>query len=124
MSQVYLNRQPNFRKKLLVPCQLDPPNPKCYVCSEKPQVSVKLNTTHITVKTLEDKVRECVGHGGSMHWAWREHTWGLEGAYMGRGGSIHGVWREYAWGIEGTYMGHRGSMHRAWREHAWREHQY
>lgn len=53
---MYLNRQPNPRKKLLVPCVLDKPNPKCYVCAEKPEVSVKLNTTTTTVKTLEDKV--------------------------------------------------------------------
>jgi len=53
---VYLNRQPNPRKKLLVPCVLDKPNPKCYVCAEKPEVGVRLNTTSITVKTLEDKI--------------------------------------------------------------------
>ena len=53
---VYLNRQPNPRKKLLVPCVLDKPDPKCYVCSEKPEVGVRLNTTAITVKTLEDKI--------------------------------------------------------------------
>ncbi|XP_046361760.2 SUMO-activating enzyme subunit 2-like [Haliotis rufescens] len=53
---VYLNRQPNARKKLLVPCSLDPPNPKCYVCSAKPEVTVRLNTDKITVKCLEEKV--------------------------------------------------------------------
>jgi len=53
---VYLNRQPNPRKKLLVPCILDKPNPKCYVCSEKPEVAVRLNTTTATVKLLEDKI--------------------------------------------------------------------
>ncbi|XP_013404818.1 SUMO-activating enzyme subunit 2 isoform X1 [Lingula anatina] len=53
---VYLNRHPNSRKKLLVPCMLDPPNPKCYVCSSKPEVTVKVNTTSMTVKSLEDKV--------------------------------------------------------------------
>ncbi len=56
MFQIYLTRQPNFRKKLLNPCVLDAPNPKCYVCSEKPEVTVRLNTTAITIKTLEDKV--------------------------------------------------------------------
>lgn len=55
-STVYLNRQPNPRKKLLVPCSLDPPNPKCYVCSEKPEVTVLLNTATTTVKTLQDKI--------------------------------------------------------------------
>ncbi len=56
--QVYLNRQPNPRKKLLVPCVLDKPNPKCYVCRENPEVAVKLNPTTITVRTLQDKVLE------------------------------------------------------------------
>ncbi|XP_015751660.1 PREDICTED: SUMO-activating enzyme subunit 2-B-like [Acropora digitifera] len=54
--QIYLNRQPNPRKRLLVPCMLDPPNPKCYVCATKPEVTVFLNTTTLTVKTLEEKV--------------------------------------------------------------------
>ncbi|XP_062594248.1 SUMO-activating enzyme subunit 2-like [Saccostrea cucullata] len=55
-KQIYLNRQPNPRKKLLVPCALDKPSPKCYVCSSKPEVTVVLNTEKITVKTLEDKI--------------------------------------------------------------------
>ncbi|XP_037794313.1 SUMO-activating enzyme subunit 2-like isoform X2 [Penaeus monodon] len=53
---VYLNRRPNPRKRLLVPCVLDKPNPKCYVCSEKPEVSVRLNVEKITVKVLEDRI--------------------------------------------------------------------
>ncbi|CAH1779387.1 unnamed protein product, partial [Owenia fusiformis] len=53
---IYLNRQPNVRKKLLVPCFLDKPNPKCYVCSAKPEVTVKVNTTTLTLKTLEEKI--------------------------------------------------------------------
>ena len=57
--QVYLNRQPNPRKKLLVPCILDKPNPKCYVCRENPEVAVKLNPEYITVRTLQDKVQLC-----------------------------------------------------------------
>ncbi|XP_071174369.1 SUMO-activating enzyme subunit 2-like isoform X1 [Mytilus edulis] len=55
-KQIYLNRQANPRKKLLVPCALDKPNPKCYVCSSKPEVTVVLNTEKFTVKQLEDKV--------------------------------------------------------------------
>ena len=35
---VYLRRQPNPRKKILVTEALEPPNPKCYVCAEKPEV--------------------------------------------------------------------------------------
>lgn len=55
-KQIYLNRQANPRKKLLVPCALDKPNPKCYVCSSKPEATVVLNTEKFTVKQLEDKV--------------------------------------------------------------------
>lgn len=53
---VYLNRRPNPKKRLLVPCVLDKPNPKCYVCSEKPEVSVRLNVEKVTVKVLEDRI--------------------------------------------------------------------
>jgi ubiquitin-like 1-activating enzyme E1 B len=52
----YLPRKPNPRKRLLVSCQLLPPNPKCYVCAEKPEVSVKLNTQTATVRVLQDAV--------------------------------------------------------------------
>lgn len=55
--QVYLNRHANPRKKLLVPCPLDPPNPRCYVCASKPEVALRLNVNTLTVKLLEDKVR-------------------------------------------------------------------
>eukprot|EP00117_Sycon_ciliatum_P042930 scpid51679/ scgid4471/ SUMO-activating enzyme subunit 2; Anthracycline-associated resistance ARX; Ubiquitin-like 1-activating enzyme E1B len=53
---IYLSKQPNARKKLLVPCSLVEPNPKCYVCSSKPEVSLTLNTSSLTVKTFEDRV--------------------------------------------------------------------
>ncbi|KAM7425991.1 E1 ubiquitin-activating protein uba2 [Porites harrisoni] len=53
---IYLNRQPNPRKKLLVPCCLVPPNPKCYVCAAKPEVNVFLNTKTLTIKSLEEKI--------------------------------------------------------------------
>ncbi|GFR93876.1 SUMO-activating enzyme subunit 2 [Elysia marginata] len=55
-KQVYLNRVPNDRKRLLVPCALDPPRPKCYVCSSKPECTVRLNATKVTIKTLQDKI--------------------------------------------------------------------
>ena len=42
--QIYLNRQPNPRKRLLVPCSLVPPNPKCYVCAAKPEVRKEKQT--------------------------------------------------------------------------------
>nr|XP_002735932.1 PREDICTED: SUMO-activating enzyme subunit 2-like [Saccoglossus kowalevskii] len=53
---VYLSRCPNARKKLVVPCALVEPYAKCYVCSPKPEVTVKLNTKTLTVKALEEKV--------------------------------------------------------------------
>lgn len=53
---VYINRQPNSRKKLLVPCMPEPRNPKCYVCSEKREVTVKLNVETVTLKAFEEKV--------------------------------------------------------------------
>jgi len=53
---VYLRRQPNPRKKILVTEQLVAPNPKCYVCADKPEISVKLNLETMTVKNLEEKV--------------------------------------------------------------------
>ncbi|KAH9489747.1 SUMO-activating enzyme subunit 2-A [Bulinus truncatus] len=55
-KQVYLNRIPNDRKRLLLPCALDPPNPKCYVCSEKHECTVVLNTDKVTVRVLQDKI--------------------------------------------------------------------
>ncbi|KAK7483029.1 hypothetical protein BaRGS_00025692 [Batillaria attramentaria] len=53
---VYLNRVPNDRHRLLIPCTLDPPNPKCYVCAPKPEVTVVLNTSRFKVGALQDKV--------------------------------------------------------------------
>ncbi|XP_038609722.1 SUMO-activating enzyme subunit 2 isoform X2 [Tachyglossus aculeatus] len=53
---IFLNKKPNPRKKLLVPCALDPPNPNCYVCASKPEVTVKLNVHKVTVLTLQDKI--------------------------------------------------------------------
>uniref|UniRef100_UPI00358E19E1 SUMO-activating enzyme subunit 2 isoform X2 n=1 Tax=Myxine glutinosa TaxID=7769 RepID=UPI00358E19E1 len=53
---VFLNRKPNPRKKLLVPCLLVSPNPGCFVCSSKPQALVRLNTTTMLVHTLQEKV--------------------------------------------------------------------
>ena len=72
--QVYLNRVPNARHRLLVPCMLDPPNPKCYVCSPKPEVTVVLNCSRFKVGALQDKVcvcRETGGGGGGG----RQETW-------------------------------------------------
>ena len=49
-------RQPNHRKRLLVPSELVKPNPKCYVCSAKPEVHLRLNVNKMTVGAFEEKV--------------------------------------------------------------------
>lgn len=54
---IYLNKHPHPKTRhLLAPCPLVKPNASCLVCSEKPEVSVKLNTKSFTVKMLEEKV--------------------------------------------------------------------
>ncbi|KAG5273869.1 hypothetical protein AALO_G00156500 [Alosa alosa] len=53
---IFLNKQPNPRKKLLVPCALDPPNSNCYVCASRPEVTVRLNVHKTLVLTLQDKI--------------------------------------------------------------------
>lgn len=53
---VYLRRQPNPRKKILVTEALEPPNPKCYVCAAKPEVHIKLNMNSFTVKSFEERI--------------------------------------------------------------------
>lgn len=52
----YLTKKPNPRKKILVPCELNKPNPKCYVCSEKREIGLKLDIEKVTIKTLEEKI--------------------------------------------------------------------
>uniref|UniRef100_A0A3Q1GBE1 SUMO-activating enzyme subunit 2 n=1 Tax=Acanthochromis polyacanthus TaxID=80966 RepID=A0A3Q1GBE1_9TELE len=53
---IFLNKCPNLRKKLLVPCILDPPSANCYVCASKPEVTVKLNVQKTTVLSLQDRI--------------------------------------------------------------------
>uniref|UniRef100_A0AAQ6AG13 SUMO-activating enzyme subunit 2 n=1 Tax=Amphiprion ocellaris TaxID=80972 RepID=A0AAQ6AG13_AMPOC len=55
---IFLNKCPNLRKKLLVPCILDPPSANCYVCASKPEVTVKLNVQKTTVLSLQDRVTD------------------------------------------------------------------
>jgi len=52
----YLNKQVKSRNRLIVPCKLEKPNEKCYVCASKPEVTVFLDTTKVTVKQLEEKI--------------------------------------------------------------------
>ncbi|KAJ3597091.1 hypothetical protein NHX12_003491 [Muraenolepis orangiensis] len=53
---IFLNKHPNLRKKLLVPCILDPPSANCYVCASRPEVTVKFNVHKTTVLALQDKI--------------------------------------------------------------------
>ncbi|KAJ0041684.1 hypothetical protein NL108_008488, partial [Boleophthalmus pectinirostris] len=53
---IFLNKIPNLRKKLLVPCVLDPPSANCYVCASKPEVTVKLNVNKTMVISLQDRI--------------------------------------------------------------------
>jgi len=53
---VFLNKQVKTRNRLITECRLEKPNPKCYVCAEKPEVTVFLDTNKITIKQLEEKI--------------------------------------------------------------------
>ncbi|KAK6632657.1 hypothetical protein RUM43_013425 [Polyplax serrata] len=54
---VYLRLKPNHRKQILVPEKfLIPPKPNCYICSEKPEVTLLVNVNKMTVKELEETV--------------------------------------------------------------------
>ncbi|KAM3869892.1 SUMO-activating enzyme subunit 2 isoform 2-T2 [Diretmus argenteus] len=53
---IFLNKRPNLRKKLLVPCVLDPPSANCYVCASRPEVTVKLNVHKTMVVSLQDRI--------------------------------------------------------------------
>jgi len=53
---VFLTRAPNPRGRVMVPCRLDPPVPSCYVCSNKNEVCVSLNTSTFTLAALQEKV--------------------------------------------------------------------
>ncbi|XP_063881561.1 SUMO-activating enzyme subunit 2-like isoform X4 [Scylla paramamosain] len=52
----YLNRRPNPRRRLLVPCALDPPRPQCLVCAPRPRLALKLPVALTSVGALKDKV--------------------------------------------------------------------
>uniref|UniRef100_A0A674N706 SUMO-activating enzyme subunit 2 n=1 Tax=Takifugu rubripes TaxID=31033 RepID=A0A674N706_TAKRU len=53
---IFLNKCPNLRKKLLVPCILDSPSTNCYVCVSKPEATVKLNVHKTTILFLQDRL--------------------------------------------------------------------
>jgi len=55
-KMVFMARKPNPRHKILVPCELPKPVKNCFVCMDKPEVSVRLDLSKVTKKTLEDKI--------------------------------------------------------------------
>ncbi|XP_055540431.1 SUMO-activating enzyme subunit 2 [Wyeomyia smithii] len=56
-KSVYMRLRPNARNQLFVPDRdLNPPNPKCYVCAAKPEVVLKVDTKNVTVKELRDDI--------------------------------------------------------------------
>ncbi|XP_058447199.1 SUMO-activating enzyme subunit 2 [Malaya genurostris] len=56
-KSVYMRLRPNGRNQLFVPDRdLNPPNPKCYVCAAKPEVVLKVDTKNVTVKELRDDI--------------------------------------------------------------------
>ncbi|XP_039273668.2 SUMO-activating enzyme subunit 2-like [Styela clava] len=53
---VFVSRVANPGKKLIAPCVLDPPNPACYVCVEKPEITLRLDTKVMTLGVFKDKI--------------------------------------------------------------------
>lgn len=54
---VYMRLRPNARNQIITADKaLNPPNPKCYVCSAKPEVTLLVDTTRLTIKELRDEV--------------------------------------------------------------------
>lgn len=56
-KSVYMRPTLNPQNYLLVPEKnIQPPNPKCYVCAPKPSVCLQVDTSKLTVKELRDDV--------------------------------------------------------------------
>lgn len=56
-TNVYMRLRPNARNQIITADKfLNPPNPKCYVCSAKPEVTLKVDTERLTIKELRDEV--------------------------------------------------------------------
>lgn len=54
---VYLRLYPNHKNQILLPEKhLIPPLKTCYICSEKPEVTLLVNVNKMTVKELEETV--------------------------------------------------------------------
>lgn len=54
---VYMRLRPNARNQIITADKfLNPPNPKCYVCSAKPEVTLRVDTNRVTIKDLRDDI--------------------------------------------------------------------
>ncbi|EDQ87356.1 uncharacterized protein MONBRDRAFT_33435 [Monosiga brevicollis MX1] len=53
---VYVSRQIASRNKLLTPLKLEPPNPNCLVCRDKPMLILRTNLQQLTLRTLAEDV--------------------------------------------------------------------
>lgn len=54
---VYMRLRPNARNQIITADKfLNPPNPKCIVCSAKPEVTLRVDTERLTIKELRDEV--------------------------------------------------------------------
>lgn len=54
---VYLRKKPNHKGQIVVPEKyLTEPNPKCYVCSAKPQRTIGLDVTKMKISEFEESV--------------------------------------------------------------------
>jgi len=55
-SGVYIQNRVNVRKEIYTLMPGAGPNPKCYVCGDKPEIGLKIDLEKMTVKMLGDKV--------------------------------------------------------------------
>jgi ubiquitin-like 1-activating enzyme E1 B len=56
-QNVYMRLGVNPLGQIFVPEKsLEPPNPNCYVCADKPEVTLKVDTGVVTVKELRDEI--------------------------------------------------------------------
>lgn len=56
-KSVYLRSKMNHRNQLLVPEKnVNPPNPKCYVCAPTPQAILAIDTSKTTIRELDEVV--------------------------------------------------------------------
>ena len=56
-QSVYMRLKANGRNQIFVPEKnLMPPNPKCYVCADRPEVVLKVDTETVTVKELRNDI--------------------------------------------------------------------